>query len=133
MWRRYSILSVLLLSLWGVIPTAAACAFMAQQGADCCAGSAQPCDSDGTPRVVVVSDSSFCCSARPLATGSTAAVEGQRDLRLADPMPPEHAKAPVPAFPSSFSALRERTALAVASPIKLGHPQVYLLTGRLRL
>lgn len=133
MWRRYALLSVLLLSLWGVIPTAAACAFMAQQDADCCAGSDQPCETEGA-LAVAVSASSSCCSARPLPTGSTIAVEVQRDRRLADPMAPEHAKAaPVPEFPSSFSSPRERTAPALAPPIKVGHPQVYLLTGRLRL
>lgn len=121
-----------MLSLWGVIPTAAACAFMAQQRVDCCAGGDQPCETEGVP-TVVVSASSSCCSARSLPTGSTVAVEVQRDRRLADPVAPELANAPVPGFASPFSSPRERTALAVAPPIKVGHPQVYLLTGRLRL
>lgn len=132
MWRRHAILSVLLLSLWGVIPTAAACAFMAQKSADCCAGSGQPCDIEGAPTVVVSANGS-CCSARPLPTGSTVAVDVQRDRRLADPLAPEHAKAPTPWFPTSFSSPHEEAVLAVPAPIEVGHPPVYLLTGRLRL
>lgn len=132
MWRRHAILSVLLLSLWGVIPTAAACAFMAQKSADCCTGSGQPCDMEGAP-TVVVSASGSCCSVRSLPTGSIVAVEVQRDRRLADPVAPEHAEAPVPGFPSSFSSAHEGTVLAVPAPIEVGHPPVYLLTGRLRL
>lgn len=130
MWRRYALLSVLLLSLWGVIPTAAACAFMAQQSDDCCPGG-EPCQTKGVPAAVV--SASTCCGARTIPSGSTIAVDVQRDLRLADPMAPEHVEAPGPGIQSSFPSPRERAALAVAPPIKVGHPRVYLLTGRLRL
>lgn len=130
MLRRLATLCVLLLSLSGVIPAAVACAFMTQSP-DCCP-TGQPCETDGAP-TVVASVSAPCCIAQPAPARSTVAVNAQHDRRLEDSPTPGHAAAPAFEFSSSFPALPERVAFAVAPTIKIDQQQVYLRTGRLRL
>lgn len=130
MLHRLVTLSVLLVGLSGVVPAAVACAFIAQS-ADCCPTS-QPCETEGAP-TVVASVSAPCCVAQPAPTRSTVTGNVQSDRRFADSPAPDHAAAPAFEFPGSFPSLRDRTAVAVAPPIKIDQQQVYLRTGRLRL
>lgn len=130
MLRRLATLSVLLISLSGVIPAAMACALI-MQGADCCPQE-RPCDTDGAPAVVVSIDAP-CCMAQPAPTRSTATVSVQSDRRFADSPVPDHFVAPAFEFPSSPPPLDERTVSAAASPIQIDQQQIYLRTGRLRL
>jgi len=130
MLRRLATLCVLSLGLSAVVPTAVACAFMTQS-TDCCP-TGQPCETDGAP-TVVASVSAPCCVAQPVPARSTVVVNAESDRRLADFPTPDHAAAPAFDFPSSLPALHERTAIAVAPPIKIDQQQVYLRTGRLRL
>lgn len=128
--RRLVTLSVLLLSLSGVIPAAVACAIATQSAACCHMG--QSCETVGAP-AIVASASEICCVAQPDPARPTVTADAQSERRFANSLAPDHVAAPAFAFPGSYPSLRERTAVAVAPPFRIDQQRIYLRTGRLRL
>lgn len=129
MLRRLVTLSVLLLSLSGVIPTALACAPSVQ--GSCCPADL-PLDSTGgsTPRVY--NDGPWCVA--EVGSPSTAAAIFDVERRVPDVSSPDQPTV----LPTNVIAAAERvsgraTPTHRASPPELHQQQVYLLTGRLRL
>lgn len=125
MLRRLATLSVLLLSLSGVIPTALACAPSVQ--APCC-----PADlpHDSTPQVY---KDGPCCVV-DVGSPSIAAVILEAERRVTDvPSPDQPSALPTNALAAvEFASDRANTSNRV-SPPAFDQQQVYLLTGRLRL
>lgn len=130
MLRRFATLGVLLLSLSGVIPAAAAWAFQTQS-ADCCP-MGRPCKTQGGP-TAVASAAPSCCTAQPAPSRSTVTINVQSDRRFADSPIPDRAMEPAFEIPSSLPSVHDREYVATAPPININQRQVYLLTGRLRL
>lgn len=122
MLRRLATLSVLLLSLSGVIPTALACAPGVQ--ATCC-----PVGSS-TPRVY---NEGPCCVAE-VGSDSIAAAILEAEPRVTDiPSPDQPNILPTSAAAPSEIAATRTTASNIVSHPDLHQQQIYLLTGRLRL
>ena len=122
MLRRLATLSVLLLSLSGVIPAALACAPSVQ--GQCC-----PADA-ATARVY---NDGPCCVAG-VGSASIAAAVMEAEPRITDlPSPDQPSVLPTHATPATeLVSARTTTSNAVSTP-DLHQQQVYLLTGRLRL
>ena len=129
MLRPLATLCVLLLSLAGTIPTAAACTFQ-MQGADCCLG--RPC---GPQRVPTVADSVGlpCCAAQPAPAQSAMAATMESDRRFAEFPTPDDGATSVFEFRSVFTPSYEWRHITAAAPIKFDQQQIYLRTARLRL
>ena len=129
MLRRLVTLSVLLLSLSGVMPTAFACAPSVQ--GPCCPADL-PRDSTGGS-VPQAHNDGPCCIV-DVGSSSIAAATLETERRVADVPSPEQPSAfPTNAIaPVEFVAGRAEPFQQV-SPPELDQRQVYLLTGRLRL
>lgn len=128
MLRRLAALSVLLLSLSGVMPTALACAPSVQ--AACCPAGV-PHDPTGGAAPHAYSDGP-CCVAE-VGSESIAAAVLEAEPRVTDlPSPDQPSVLPTSAVAASdFASSRATTSNVVSRPDI--HQQVYLLTGRLRL
>lgn len=129
MLRRLATLSVLLLSLSGVIPTALACAPVVQ--AACC-----PADLPENPAGASASriyNDGPCCVAE-VRSESIAAAVLEAEPRVTDlPSSDQPNVLPTNAAAASEIASTRTTTSNTVSPPGLHQQQVYLLTGRLRL
>jgi hypothetical protein len=127
MLRRLSILGVLLLSLGGFVPTALACAVMAQH-MDCCPPD-QACETDQGP-VWTDNTALACCDA--VSTPAPTAVAVSVEIKKYDQdLPP-------PEFPGAHPgviASRGPPQHSRPDPSLFSFPEqdIYLRTGRLRL
>lgn len=129
MLRRLATLSVLLLSLSGVVPTALACAPGAQ-GACCPADLAQSRTGSSALRAY---DDGPCCVAE-VGSASIAAAVLEAEPRVTDlPSPDRASVLPTSIVAASDPASTRATTTNTVSRRDFHQQQVYLLTGRLRL
>ncbi len=136
MLRRLSILSVLLFSLAGVIPTALGCALMASEMAPGMAQEMGCCNADLScdPAIVpsnVVAGSQSCCFMHPVIAPKVVAVK--TDQRVDDSPFLDPLLSPSIGIPSTVRPSIGISSFAYAVPYLPDQQQIYLLTGRLRL
>lgn len=129
MLRRLVTLSVLLLSLSGVIPTAFACAPSAQ--GPCCPADL-PRDSTGGPAPPAYNDGPCCFVDAASPRIAAATLEAERRVTEL-PSPEQPSALPTSAIGATEFVAGRATLSNRVSPPELDQQLVYLLTGRLRL